>query len=97
MGQLHYDAVASFAFDDRSLAHLRAVIVAKLNLQESLVFTWLDAGQQRSIWIHPSIPLQFEFDAEQTPELNPAWIEQIMVLANSTTGLRWIEEPDSEG
>lgn len=95
MGYLHYDAVASFSFDDRALAHLRAVVFAKLNLQESLPFTWIESGIQRSIWLHPSIPVQFEFDGEQTAELNPAWIEQLMILANSTTGLRMIEEPDS--
>lgn len=95
MGYLHYDAVATFAFDDRELAHLRAVVMAKLNLKESLVFTWIDKdeGKQRSIWLSPAIPIQFEFDSEQTPELNPVWIEQIMTLASSSTGLRWLEEP----
>lgn len=93
MGHLHYGNGASFAFDDRLLTHLRTVILAKLNLQESLVFTWSDDAQQRSVWLHPSIPVYFEFDERSTDELNPAWIEQLLALANSQGGLRIVEEP----
>lgn len=96
MGYLHYGGFASFAFDDRLLTHLRTVIITKLNLQESLCFTWRDEGRQRSIWLHPSIPLHFEFDEEATPELNPRWVEQLLVHANSPGGLRSVEEPDPE-
>lgn len=96
MGLLHYDNVASFEFDDRLLTHLRTVIFSKLNLQESLVLTWVDQGRQRSIWLHPTVPLQFEFDDEVTPEINAAWIEQLLALTNSATGLRIVPEPKSE-
>lgn len=96
MGLLHYDNVASFEFDDRVLTHLRTVIFSKLNLQESLVLTWVHEGRQRSIWLHPSVPLQFEFDDVVTPEINPAWIEQLLVLANSATGLRLVPEPAAD-
>jgi len=93
MGYLHYGETRSFAFSDRELTHLRTVILGKLNLQESLVFTWIDEGAQRSIWIHPTMPLYFEFEDEVAPELNPAWIEQLLALANSAAGLRLVEEP----
>lgn len=96
MGLLHYDNVARFTFDDRVLTHLRTVIFSKLNLQESLVLTWSDEGRQRSIWLHPTVPLQFEFDQEVTPEINPAWVELLLSLANSPTGLRVIDEPPAE-
>ena len=95
MGNLHYGGLETLAFDDRTLTHLRTVILGKLNLQESLVFTWVSEGKQHSIWLHPSVPIHFEFDAEETPELNPAWIEQLFALANSPSGLRSVEEPDS--
>lgn len=93
MGYLHYGGTASFAFEDRLLTHLRTVMFGKLNLQESLVFTWIDEGKQRSIWLHPTLPLHFEFDMDVAPEINPAWIEQLLLLANSPTGLRLVEEP----
>lgn len=93
MGYLHYSGMESFAFDDRLLTHLRTVILGKLNLQESLVLTWTRDGQQHSIWLHPTVPIHFEFDSEATPELNPQWIEQMVALANSPGGLRCVEEP----
>lgn len=96
MGYLHYDG-AKFAFDDRTLTHLRTTILGKLALQESLVFTWIDEGRQRSIWLHPSLPVQFEFEEEVAPDLNPAWIEQMLTLANSQAGLRLTEEPSADG
>lgn len=95
MGYLHYGRVSSFAFEDRLLTHLRTVILGKLNLQESFVFTWNDAGRQRSIWLHPSLPLHFEFDAEEAPELNPAWVEALLPLANTPAGLHILPEPDA--
>ena len=95
MGLLHYGGAASFAFDDRFLTHLRSAIFAKLQLRESVVFTWVDDGVQRSIWIHPSIPLHFEFDGAEAPELNPAWVERLLSLANSSAGLRRVDEPEA--
>lgn len=95
MGYLHYGNGDRFEFDDRLLAHLRKVILGKLVLGESLVFTWIDLGQQRSIWMHPSFPLQFEFDGRAVPELDPALLERLAQLANSPGGLRVAEEADS--
>ncbi|QZY53187.1 DUF7882 family protein [Leucobacter tenebrionis] len=92
MGHLIYGHGERFEFDDRLLTHLRTVILAKLNLQESLVFTWSDE-RQHSIWLHPSMPVHFEFDQRTTDELNPAWIEQLLAHANSQGGLRLVEEP----
>ena len=93
MGRLHYGETKSFVFDDRLLTHLRTVILGKLNLQESLVFTWSDDDGQHSIWLHPAATVHFEFDSETTPEINPAWIEQLFSLSNSPGGLRIVEAP----
>lgn len=93
MGFLHYGETRSFAFTDRELTHLRTVILAKLNLQESLVFTWVEDGSQHSVWLHPTIPLHFEFETKESPELNQLWLEQLLTLANSAAGLRLIDEP----
>lgn len=95
MGHLHYGGLETLEIDDRTLTHLRTVIFGKLGLQESLVFTWVSEGKQHSIWLNPSTPLHFEFDEAETPELNPMWIEQLFALANSPSGLRSVEEPDS--
>lgn len=92
MGYLHYGNGDRFEFDDGLLAHLRTVILGKLVLGESFVFTWIDLGQQRSIWLHPSFPLQFEFTGRNTPELDPERLEHLMQLASSPGGLRVLEE-----
>ena len=87
MGQLHYGGLESFEFDDHTLTHLRTVILGKMNLQESLVFTWVDGAQQHSVWLHPSIPIHFEFDSVQLPDIDPEWLERLLAAANSPTGL----------
>ncbi|PRI12629.1 hypothetical protein [Leucobacter massiliensis] len=93
MGTLHYDSSHRFQFDDRTLAHLRAVIVSKLGHQESLLFTWTSKDTQRSIWLHPTIPVQFEFDEGEVPPLNRAWLEELTATANAPAGLRLLPEP----
>lgn len=93
MGYLHYGPSQIFRFDDRSLAHLRTVVVAKLIQQESFLFTWKDSGIRRSIWMHPAIPVQFEFDSTESPQLNRGWVEELMASANSTGGLKLRPEP----
>ena len=93
MGYLRYGQQQSFQFDDRTLAHLRAVITGKLVLQESFIFTWTDEGLQRSLWMHPTLPLSFEFDSSEPPAVNRSWVELLMGLANSPAGLRLAREP----
>lgn len=88
MGKLHYGDNRSFEFDDNTLSHLRTVILGKFNLQESIVFSWMDGAGQHSLWLHPSIPLYFEFDAHRLPEINREWVERLLADANSPTGLR---------
>lgn len=96
MGNLYYAHQQVFGFDDRTLAHLRTVILGKFTMQESLVFTWNDSGQQRSLWLHPSQTLYFEFDSNATSELNREWVEALTTLANSPAGLRLIDEPQHD-
>jgi hypothetical protein len=85
-------------FDDRVLAHLQAVIVAKLRRDEGFLFSWKDepgVGDGRScIWMHRSIPLYFKYPVSQPPAVNRLWLEALTVSANSPGGLRIVEEPE---
>lgn len=92
MGFLHYSSNQVFLFEDRVLAHLRSVILGKLVLQESFAFTWNDSGAQRSVWMHPGLSLQFEFDSIDTHEINRSWIEALAATANSPGGLKLLPE-----
>ena len=95
MGYLNYGARHVFEFDDRTLAHLQPVILAKLSRQESFAFTWTDRGHRRSIWLHPGITLSFQLAAEPSPQLNRAWLHALTKQANGSSGLRIVTEPDA--
>ena len=93
MGSLHYSTNQVFLFQDRTLAHLRSVILSKLVLHESFAFTWNDEGVQRSIWMHANLPLQFQFDSVESQDLNRGWLEALSATANSPGGLKLVPEP----
>lgn len=95
MGNLHLSERDIYRFDDRTLAHLRTVITSKLLQQESFMFTWIEAGIQRSAWLHPASNLIFEFESAHTPEINRAWAKELFSQANSLGGLRLVPEPSS--
>lgn len=84
-------------FDDRVLAHLKVVILSKVRRGESFTFSWeysaASGSGHSSIWVHPTIPLQFDFSGGREPRLNRAWVEQLAHLSNSPGGLRVIPEP----
>ncbi len=80
--------------DDRTLAHLRAVVCAKLRKREPFCFTAPDQSQgQVSFWIDSSIPVAFRFEAEPESQLNQAWLVRLTASANCPTGLRVLSEP----
>jgi hypothetical protein len=101
VGKLIYGApMWSMEFDDRVLAHLRVVILAKLRRGETLSFSWktdsFNGAGRSSIWLHKSIPLQFVFFGGREPVLNRAWIDALMATANSPSGLEIVPEPQPE-
>lgn len=97
MGQLIYASTFEARFDDRVLAHLQIVIVAKLRRQEAFAFSWSkpreDGSGRASLWLHPAIPLVFTFSGGRSPTINREWIDALMNSANSSAGLRIVPEP----
>ncbi|MET3769822.1 hypothetical protein ABIB15_002526 [Marisediminicola sp. UYEF4] len=98
MGSLTYGSGGhSFPFDDRTLAHLQMVIVAKLRRDERFVLTWplaADVGGGRSaVLLDPSIPLTFQFSRATSGAMNSRWLEYLMASANGVGGLHLGEEP----
>jgi hypothetical protein len=92
MGTLIYDGADGFTFDDRVLAHLQAVIATKLRRREGFLLIWTDRstgaeGTLRSIWLDPSISLQFVFAHPEIPDLNREWLTLLTERANSNGGL----------
>ncbi|PWC05933.1 ATP-dependent DNA ligase [Agromyces badenianii] len=94
MGKFVYDDSRQAEFEDRALLHLQTTILNKLRRQESFVFTWWDSrGGFVSVWLHPSVALQFVYAGNRMPTENRAWLEALSDAANSTSGLVLVPEP----
>ncbi|QAY72331.1 ATP-dependent DNA ligase [Agromyces protaetiae] len=99
MGRLIYNSSnREIEIDDRTLAHLRFAVVNKLRRGESFSLTWehgVENGSGRTtMWLNPSVPLQFVFSGNRQPKLNRIWIERLLLQANSPAGLQYVPEPD---
>ena len=98
MGKFMYDSMTKVDFDDRVLAHLQAVIGAKVRRGESFHFTWKDddsIGDGRTmVWIHPGASLLYKFYGSRQPAINRAWVDALMNAANSPGGLHLVPEPE---
>jgi hypothetical protein len=99
MGYLIYGPTGSRVdIDDRTLSHLKVIVLTKLRRGEGFAFSWdkgTDYGSGRStVWINPSIGLEFQFDGSREAALNKVWLEELMVSANSGGGLHILPEHD---
>jgi hypothetical protein len=97
MGKLLYDSEERpIVLDDRTLAHLKIVIITKLRRMESFTVSWKHPDNQpagrSTIWVHPSIPLQFVFDDAEPPTINQRWIHELMQSANTSGGISLVDE-----
>ncbi len=99
MGKFIYDGDVKVDFEDRLLAHLQAVIMAKVRRGESFPFTWKDdistGGGRTTVYIHPNVSLVFKYHGSRTPQLSPAWLHALTYNANSGRGLYVIPNPTS--
>ncbi|MDX2376717.1 ATP-dependent DNA ligase [Microbacterium sp. LRZ72] len=97
MGKFIYESILKVDFDDRVLAHLQKVIGAKMRRGESFHFTWKDDASigdgRTTVWIHPQCSLVYKFYGSKLPDVNPAWIEALMYMANTPNGLYVVPEP----
>lgn len=98
MGKLIYGHGSSIDVEDRLLAHVKLAVVAKLRRDEKFTLSWVheDGSGRTTVWLHPAIPLQFKFDGSRSPVVNRAWVEALMMSANSTGGLQMVPEPPAQ-
>ena len=89
MGQLHYGTPPEvFELDDRTLAHLEIVVLAKLRRNESFALVLeRPQGGRTTLWVSIHGALQFVFGAG-THEINREWLEVLIDSANSPAGLK---------
>jgi hypothetical protein len=100
VGQLIYGSTgATVEIDDRTLAHLKVVMITKLRRGEGFAFSWeedvKDGSGRSTIWVHPAVSLQFKFFGTRQPSMNKLWLEELMSSANSGGGLHVLPEHDA--
>ena len=96
MGTLFYgNDRTPIRIDDRILAHLRAVVTAKMRRGEGFLLSWTDSitiGDGRSsVWVHADCDLHYKFDGSQTAKLDPALLEQLNVESIQARGIEIAE------
>lgn len=99
MGHLKVGQRERIPVEDRTLAHLKVVILTKLRRHEGLAFSWefADPGSGRhTIWISPASQIEFSFDGSRPPSINRAWLDLLMVTAQELDGLRIVAEPPAD-
>jgi len=91
MGQLFYaTSTESIHIPDRLLSHIKVVATTKLRRGESFTLGWthVDGTPGRStLWLQPSIPLRFVFDAAEPESLNATTLKAMADMANASAGL----------
>jgi integrase len=99
VGTFTYDSAIKADFDDRLLAHLQLAISTKLRRGEAFNLTWRDdvrMGDGRTtVWIHPAIPLVYKFHGSRPPQINPHWVELLILDGAKSGGMHVIPEPSS--
>lgn len=94
VGQLLYGlSPEPFPIDDRTLAHVEIVVLAKLRRNESFALSLeVPAGGRTTLWLGASSIIQFRFD-DGRHEINRAWLDELIDSANTTAGMRIVPEP----
>lgn len=100
MGILTYNSTRTLELDDRLLAHLRAVMFAKLRRGESFSFSWeqtpVQGSGRNSVWIGPDTPLTFQLFESRDIPLNGEWLRRLTKAANSPAGLVALPEVEND-
>lgn len=95
MGTLYYGSQGTpMEINDRALAHLKTVIIAKLRRNEAFTLSLQheDGSGRSTVWLSATIPLRFTFEEPERPELNPQWLEELAESANLLGGITLIPE-----
>ncbi|MDN3310638.1 hypothetical protein QWJ90_06820 [Microbacterium oryzae] len=100
MGVLYYDTtLGALRVDDRTLQHLKTVIITKLRRGEKFALSWdaqEDGGRPTTIWIDPAIQLRFEFDSPEPAELNQQWLRRMTDSVTLHGGIHLVSEHPTE-
>jgi hypothetical protein len=96
MGTLFYGSDRTpIRIDDRILAHLRAVVTAKMRRGEGFLLTWTDSitigDGSSSVWVHAGCDLHYKFDGSKQPKLDPELLERLNAESSQARGIEIAE------
>jgi hypothetical protein len=90
-----------FEFDDELLAHVQALLTAKLKRNEPFFMWWSlprEQGSGRvSLWMHPSVPVMFEFRRVARYQLEGQLLNELALGSASAFGLDMSEHTQRTG
>lgn len=100
MGRFIYPSGVKVEFSDRALHHLEQVITTKLRRGEKFIFSWQEDASvgygRTAVWLSAGVPLSFRYRDSRRAPFNKAWLEQLMLAADSPSGLFPLPEPVDE-
>lgn len=86
--------------DDRILAHVQLLIVAKLRKQERFLLSWqIDPRQgsgRQSIWVDAGVPIGFRFAGSRSIQINQGWLEHLIDQSYTVGGAEITNEEEYE-
>lgn len=86
--------------DGRQLAHLQYILAQRFRRSEALLLTFTTGPEaqrlRRTVWLTPSSPVEFTFDADVSYKLNRGWLEDLMQQSYTAQGLVLTDEPGRE-
>lgn len=99
MGAFIYDRSVAIQFEDRTLAHLQAVVLDKLRRNESFALDLYDGKHWSTVWVNQRTALEFRYTGNRQPSINREWLEAMAGEVGVHGVLRLTPEPapvDSE-
>jgi hypothetical protein len=95
MGTLRYGS-DHLELDDRTLAHVQVVVVAKLRKGEAFLLSWNvdpEKGSGRyALWMETGVPIVFRYEGSRPIRINRAWLDAMMERSYTLAGLDLMPE-----
>lgn len=81
--------IVTIDLPDDVLAHVHAVIIAKLRVREPVIVGWVaDGGRHDEIMVNPTMPILARYDGDDERRLDRRWLNRLMIAANAVRGLQ---------
>lgn len=88
MGTMHYGSdEAGITIDDDTLAHVVAVVVAKLRRREPFLLTTVTSAGREAVWLHESSTLRWAYETTEAIALDTRRLEDMVRETNRPSGL----------